>query len=146
MAVDLPNAYTVLTLTGMGVAPYSARGLTQSLTPISAALHMRRTINGTLVDLGQAQFRKYRSTISGTDQKSPTVGGIWPGALLTVECIAELAVSGGSADRPAVTGSTYTDGGVTYYRPVLQMRVVGFSLDQDEYGAQVSWSLELEEV
>jgi len=137
---------TLLTISGMGVVPYSARGLTQSLTPIASAMQMRRTINGNLVDVSLPQFRKYSSTISGRDQKSPAIGGVWPGKTVTVECISELAVSGGSADRTAVTGSTYTEDGITYYRPVLTMLVVGYSVETDEYGAQVGWTLALEEV
>jgi len=38
------------------VPPYSARGLTQTLTPIAAAANMRRTINGELLDLSAGQF------------------------------------------------------------------------------------------
>ena len=59
---------TTLVLSGIGVPPYCARGLTQTLAPIEAAGSQRRTVNGTLVDLSLTQFRKYRSTISRCSQ------------------------------------------------------------------------------
>jgi hypothetical protein len=55
---------TLLVLTGIGIPDYSARGLTQTLEPIEAALSQRRTVNGGLKDLSFAQFRKYKSSIS----------------------------------------------------------------------------------
>ena len=137
-----------LTLSGIGVPPYSVRGATQTLQPIDAAQQMRRTINGALVDISRAEFRKYRSTITCTDQQPPSVDGVWPGQIVTVGCISELSykTSGGSPSRTVVSGSARTEGDYSVYRPQLIMRVVFFSQDTDEYGASVSWSLELEEV
>ncbi|MBB4520473.1 UNVERIFIED_ORG: hypothetical protein M2435_001253 [Rhizobium sophorae] len=139
---------TVLVLTGIGVAPYSARGLEQSLQPIDGAGQLRRTINGTLVDLSETQLRKFTSTISGTDQLAPAVNGVWPGRTVTVDCIAELCypTSGGAPDRSVVSGSSRVEGAMTYYRPQLMMMVTDWQIKRDEYGAQVSWTLELEEV
>ena len=137
-----------LTLSGIGVPPYSVRGATQTLQPIDATQQLRRTINGALVDLSRAEFRKYRSTIICTDQQPPAVDGVWPGQIVTVGCISELSykTAGGSPSRPVVSGSSRTEGDYTVYRAQLTMRVVSFSQDTDEYGASVSWSLELEEV
>ena len=138
----------VLTLSGPGVPPYSARGASQTLEPISASQQLRRTINGSLVDLSRSEFRKYRSTISCADQQPPAVDGVWPGQQITVGCISELSykTSGGSPARSVVSGSSRVEGSYTFYRPSLIMRVVSFSQQTDEYGASVSWSLELEEV
>lgn len=138
----------VLTLSGIGVPPWSARGASQTLEPIEAARQLRRTVNGDLIDLSRPEFRKYRSTISCADQQPPAVDGVWPGQVLTIGCLAELSykTSGGTPARPAVSGSSRTEGDYTVYRPSLTMRVVSFSQDTDEYGATVSWSLELEEV
>ena len=124
------------------------RGATQTLQPIDAAQQLRRTINGTLIDVSRAEFRKYRSTISCTDQQPPAVDGVWPGQIVTVGCISELSckTAGGAPSRSVVSGSSRTEGDYTFYRPQLIMRVVSFSQDTDEYGASVSWSLELEEV
>ena len=138
----------MLTLSGIGVPPYSARGASQTLEPIQAAQQMRRTINGELIDISRAEFRKYRSTISCVDQQPPAVDGVWPGQVLTVGCISELSyrTAGSTPSRNMVAGSSRTEGDYTFYRPSLTMRVVAFSQDTDEYGAVVSWSLQLEEV
>lgn len=137
---------TLLVLSGHGVAPYSARGLTQTLEPIEATKNVRRSINGTLKDLSQPQFRKYKSTISCSDQLAPALDGVWPGLQLTVDCVAELSYKtvGGSAQRTVV--ATRTEGAFTYYRPRLTMRVIAYTTQEDEYGRTVQWSLELEEI
>ena len=138
----------VLTLSGIGVPPYSARGASQTLEPIQASQQLRRTINGELIDISRAEFRKYRSTISCVDQQPPAIDGVWPGRVLMVGCISELSylTAGGAPARPVISGSSRTEGDYTFYRPSLTMRVVAFSQDTDEYGAAVSWSLQLEEV
>ena len=138
---------TVLRLTGMGIPPYSARGLSQTLTPVPASQQLRRTINGTLVDFSSSQFRKFQSTISGDDQQPPALNAVWPGTELIVDCISELAYesSTGSPDRQEVAGSIRYEGIFTFYRPQLTMKVVNFSTNSDEFGAQISWSLDLEE-
>ena len=138
----------VLTLSGIGVPPYSARGASQTLEPIGSSQQLRRTINGELIDISRAEFRKYRSTISCVDQQPPAIDGVWPGRVLTVGCISELSylTAGGAPARPLGSGSSRTEGDYTFYRPSLTMRVVAFSQDTDEYGAAVFWSLQLEEV
>ncbi|NEI52721.1 hypothetical protein GR217_34445 [Rhizobium leguminosarum] len=139
---------TLLVLSGIGVAPYSARGLEQTCELIKAAGQLRRTINGALRDLSEPQLRKFSSTITGTDQLSPATNGIWPGKTVTVDCIFELCypTMSGSADRSVVSGSSRTEGAMTYYRPQLAMMVTDWQLREDEYGRQVAWTLELEEV
>lgn len=139
---------TLLTLSGMDVTPYSARGLSQSLTPIEAASNLRRNWNGTLINLSLSAFRKYRSTITGEDQQPPAVDGVWQGTIVTVGCISELSYKtlGGTPARPVVAGSSRVDGDFTFYRPELTMMVLAFDIDTDEYEAVVGWSMELEEV
>lgn len=139
---------TLLVLAGIGVAPYSARGLEQTLKPIGGAGQLRRTINGELIDLSEPQLRKYTSTISGGDQLSPVINGIWPGLTVTVDCIAELCypTATGEADRPVIAGSSRIEGNFTYYRPRLTMKVMDWQISEDEWGREVGWSLELEEV
>ena len=138
---------TLLVLTGIGIPAYSARGLTQTLQPIEAAGSQRRTVNGTLVDLSLSQFRKYRSTIRCSDMEAPALDGIWPGATVTVQCVAELCFPvGGTPERIAVTGSVRTEGDFTFYRPRLVMQVIGHSIEKNEWGAVTGWTLETEEV
>lgn len=134
---------TVLTLAGIGVPPYSARGLTQTLEPIDAAAHFERAIDGTLLDLSYTPMRLYKSTITGNDQQPPACDGVWPGQIVTVDCIVELNSASG---RPAADSEDRQDGDWSFYRPQLQMMVTAFSISRDEWGAQVSWSMSLEEI
>lgn len=139
---------TLLKISGVGISPYAARGLTQTLNPIDQSKDLRRTINGELIDFSVEQFRKYTSVISGNDQEPPALSGVWPGREVEVECIVELyyVTTSGTAERPVVAGSEREVAPYTYYRPVLRMRVVDFQQSLDEWDAQVSWSLTLEEV
>ncbi len=138
---------TALVITGAAITPYSARGVSQTLDPIQQAGNLRRTVNGTLVDLSVAELRKYQSRVSCRDLDVPALDGVWPGDLVTVDCVAELsyATSGGTPSRTVVSGSSRTVGDFTFYRPQLSMRIVGISAQFDEYGAEVGWSLDLEE-
>lgn len=141
------NALTLLALTGIGVPPYSARGLHQTLQPIADAAQTKRTINGALVDVSDVLFRKYSSQISGADVDPPAIEAVWPGLQLTVDCIAELAVAESTEPVFArtVVGSR-TEAGFIFYRPRLVMLVTDFSINIDEYGKASSWSMNLEEV
>ncbi len=131
----------------MGVPLYSARGLKQTLSLIDAAKQLRTTINGVLDDVSRSQFRKWRSTITCRDIEAPAFDGLTIGKLVQVSCVAELVyLTSGSPSRAVVTDSSRTVGSFTVYRPLLDMRVTGFSLDQDEYGREVGWTLDLEEL
>lgn len=144
----LSNDLTLLVISGMGVSPYSARGLSQTLDPIEAAKQIERDVNGELVDLSIPAMRKYRSRISCTDINTPAVAGIWPGSVVTVECVHELSflTSNPSAqERPEVPGSIRVEGDHTFYRPILIMMFMGFSTSGEEFQRQVAWSFELEE-
>lgn len=139
---------TILAITGVGLAPYSSRGLSQTLEPIEQSKQSKRTINGELKDTSVIQFRKYRSRITCTDANSPAFDKNWPGKSLTVDCVPELSyvTSGGSPGRTVVGGSSRTDGAYTFYRPQLTMLVTSWDISRDEYGAEVGWTMDLEEV
>jgi hypothetical protein len=145
--VPVNNSFTNLLFDAMPIAPYSVRGLQQTLTPIAQASQLRRTVNGNLIDLGFEGFKKYASTITGSDQLPPAFDGIWPGKTVVVDCIAMLSYpSGGMPLRPVVPGSEYTEGGVVYYRPRLTVLIVNWTINEDEYGRVSGWTLNLEEV
>jgi hypothetical protein len=136
--------------TAPGVPLYSARGLKGKLS-LSGGVggsNLRRTVNGTLLDLNPPQMRKYVLGISGDDQEPPAFDGLWPGMEVLVDSNVELAflTAGGSAGRTMVPGSERFDGDFTYYCMRLSMLVVEFEVERDEWGAAVSWSLTLEEV
>jgi hypothetical protein len=84
-------ADTVLTLSGIGIVPYSSRGITESLSLIDQGRQLRRTVNGALTDLSLTAFRKYRVTLSGSDIQPVAVDGVWPGQAVTVGCVTEIA-------------------------------------------------------
>jgi hypothetical protein len=109
---------------------------------------MARTVNGALIDLSPSQFRKYKSQISCTDVEVPALDDMWPGMVVTVDCVAELGyrTSGGAPARPVVPGSQRTAGAWTYYRPRLDMRVTEYTVSRDEYAHTIEWSLSLEEL
>ena len=88
-----------LVIAGIGLPPASIRGVTQTLVPIGAAAQLMRTVNGTLIDVSAAAFRKYASTIRCSDQAPPALDGIWPGAPVTVDCVAELHTRRGRRSR-----------------------------------------------
>lgn len=142
---------TLLVISQMGIPLYSARGLTQTLTPIDAAADMARTVNGTMLDLSdQASFRKYRSEISCNDMSSPAFDGFWPGMEVTVDCVVELCyltstAGTGGGSRTAVQNSEYTVGDFTCYRPQLDMTIISYSIATDEWNAATNWTLVLEE-
>lgn len=147
---------TVLSIEGLDLPPYSARGLKQTITPISSAAVLRRDLNGALQDLGASQFRKLATTITGADVAPPALDGVWPGAVLVIDCLQEWAVRGVFAEdteatelplgRDYVPGSIRNDGTFTYYRPRLTMRLVEFSMDADEWAAGVAWNMTCEEI
>ncbi|PSJ55759.1 hypothetical protein [Pseudaminobacter soli (ex Li et al. 2025)] len=143
---------TLLRLSPISVPPYSARGISQTLGPIDSASAMRRTVNGKLIDLSFAGFRKFRSSITCTDQQHPALSGVWPGMELVVDCVAELSylTAGGAPARPLASTTDdeaiRVEGAFTFYRPRLVMLVADYSISTDEWGAEVGWSLDLAEV
>lgn len=140
---------TVLELTGIGIAPYSTRGASQTLEPLgNASAGLYRDVNGVLRSVGSTSFQKYKSTIQCQDQRPAILDGVWPGKTVTVKCICELSyvTSGGSPARTVVSGSSRTEGSLTYYRPELSMMVTAFSIQVDEWSGEVSWRMDLEEV
>jgi hypothetical protein len=152
----MPVIPTLLVLSGVGIPPYSARGLSETLAPIGAATQLRRTVNGALKDVADPLFRKYTVSISGNDMDPPAADLVWPGRAVTVDCITELArlastdedttEAPGEFGRSVVPGSIRIEGDFVFYRPRLSMRVTGWSADSDEWAAVRSWTLTLEEV
>lgn len=140
---------TILELSGLGITPYSARGLTQTLEPISQAAQFDRDVNGGLVDLSPPSgFKKYKSSISGQDVQPPAFDAPPIGLQVTVDCIRELAylTTSGSAQRTVVTGSSRTVGDWTFYRPQLTMMIVACTSSVQEWDGVTSWQIDLEEI
>jgi len=142
---------TLLTISSFGNLLYQARGLSQTAEVIGAASQLERTINGTLIDLSAPQFRKYSTKISAPDNSTaPPLDNVWPGMHITVECALVFCylTSGGNGPhgRNPVSGSQYVEGGYTFYRPVLEMRVVTHEQHFDEWKNVIGWTLDAEEI
>ena len=140
---------TLLQISGLGTLLWQARGLTQTLEVISQAKQQERTINGVLKDISNPVFRKYNSKITCNDNTPPPLDNLWPGMTVYVDCTAELCYltgNPGSPARPEVSGSSYTQGDYTFYRPILEMLVGQLSQSFDEWKAAIGWNLDLEEV
>jgi hypothetical protein len=140
-------ADTELVLTGIGIPDFSARGLVETLRPISGP-EPRRTVNGVLIDVSDTVFRKYRLSLTGTDQEPPAFDENWIGSTVTVDALTKLAylTSAGPAGRTVVPGSSVANGLFTNYRPRLVMLVMDWRSGREEYPANLPWTLELEEV
>lgn len=146
--VDGP--YSLLSFVELGIAPYALRGIQQSLQPITQASNMRRTANGSLEDVSDPIFQKFKSTIRCTDQQSPGLDGIWPGRQLTMYCAVEISSEGSTSTaglfRPPVPNSIRTESGFIFYRPILIVRVSDYQTSFAEWQADLAWQLDLEEV
>jgi hypothetical protein len=145
--VDTVN-YTDLVLDPIGVVPYSARGLDQTVAPIAQSAVMKRTVLGDLDNVASEVFQLYKSTITCDDLNVPGLDGIFAGTTVTVDCIFELSykTSGGSASRTVITGSSRTEGAFTFYRPRLVMKIVDFNYRKSDWGVNVGWQMDLEEI
>lgn len=136
------------------ITPYAARGLTQTLEVIAGSggggagggAWLRRDVNGTLRDVSDTRFRKYRSTISCRDGETPCIDNAWIGMQVQVSCAIELSYpTGGAPARTVVAGSSRTQGSITYYRPQLTMLVASIKNSGQEWAALQSWEINLEE-
>lgn len=143
----MPMPQTVLQLSPIGIPPYSARGLTETIKNIDAANQFRRDINGTLIKVSPAQFNKLAIQITCTDMDSPGINGVPIGTEITADLVNEMAfiTASGSPSYPVVPGSTRTDGIWTFYRPRVVFLLMSLSIQRDEFGRAIAWELDLEE-
>jgi len=130
---------------------YAARGMHGTLRPIDMAQgsdKVRRTVNGTLIDISAPQLRKYQLEASGDDQEPPAFDGLWPGMEVEVDCHVELAymTAAGPAGRIAVPGSEHIRGSYTWYCPRFSMRIIELQIETAEWDAQTAWAITLEEI
>jgi hypothetical protein len=165
---------TDLKLIGIGFPPFSSRSCQQTLELISRG-ELKRTVNGKLVTLGNDKTSKYRTVIQGTDIHSPGFESIHPGQDIHVHCLhrvwQEVLETSIELKRPYVTGSlvAVTQDGKPIslvkaegqqveidpssplpfylsYCPILEMKVISFSSEVEEWKMETRWKLVLEEV
>jgi len=160
--VDEASEYSLLGIiplsgaVGPLLTPYSVRGITQTLAPISSAAGggsalgtwMRRDINGTLVRCAPPQFRKYAATVTCTDQSSPAFDDVWLGTVVTFQSAVELsyATIGGAPFRTPVDGSERVENDFTFYRPQMTMMITEIENSMAEWRAEFVWKISLQEV
>lgn len=145
----MPTVTTNLTISGDGMPPFALRQAKFTTQPIDASANLYRSVNGELLDLGTAQFRKLALKISCADMQAPAFNTLWPGTALTIESAAEISykTAGGTPQFTVVAGSSRVEGDYTFYRPQFSVKVTKpWSYDFDEYAAAYSWTLEAEEV
>lgn len=151
----------------------SARGCKQTLAPLKA-LNTCRTIDGRLLSMDPV-LDKYVSTIVCSDRVPPALEGLSLGTRLRVECLQHIVtplIKGGgkiTLSRPAVPESVlffcdteelpvslskeneadlcaYTQEGHLIYRPILDMMVMEYAVETEEWNASTSWKMVLHEV
>ncbi|MBL0941580.1 MAG: hypothetical protein IBJ00_02460 [Alphaproteobacteria bacterium] len=164
---------TDLKLSCGGLPPWSARGCTQILRPIPTG-DLRRTVNGQLIYTGLQSHQKYQSLIQCEDKTPIALDGLWRGNEIEVSCIQPLTqrMTGQvcrldrkpiietvqaieNRGQPLVIAdiegqdvrlaSSIQQGFITYC-PILQMRIVDFGYNIDEWGLKNGWYLKLEEI
>lgn len=75
---------------GQLYGPYSDRQMQETMSPIEGAAVIRRSINGTLLSIGDFNFRKYGLSVSGTDVHPPNLGDVFPGDNILITPISRL--------------------------------------------------------
>jgi len=129
------------------LTPYSARGLSQTRELIKPEGAILRDINARLQSLMDDRFRKYKTTITCKDGETPCLDDAWIGVECQIDCAFELSYPTGSIpSRPVVSGSSRTQGSVTYYRPQLTCLIVDIRASFAEWQAQYDWQIEAEEM
>lgn len=123
---------TLLSITGIDLSAYSTRDITMQLEYIAQAAQVDRDINGSLIDLSEPQFRKYRVTITCTDVESPVLVGVHPGLPITVVCIPQLGLNKNTEDEQEVL--------------TLSCLVMPWSVSRQEYAGRTGWQIVAEEV
>lgn len=164
---------TDLKLSICGFPPMSARNCSQELYPISGGAFYR-DVNNNLVFIGNKNFNKYKTVITGKDVNPPAFSGICIGSVIDVECIQYIwkRVDAQSnkieLEKKTVDGSiivvdkynNYIDFSINDnvvsiikpcecfvgFRPCLTMSVIDFSIETDEWGLSTKWKLVMEEI
>lgn len=164
-----------LTINIGGLPPFSARGCEQILIPITQG-EFHRNINGELIYLGEDTHTKYKSVIKCSDKAAIATNGLYRGREIELGCIqrlwqkfeedqrdirldkipVEATIFAYDQNNKEIT-ITHHQGknvrlqahhpkGYICYRPLLNMRVVQYSLSTNEWGVKVGWEMECEEI
>jgi len=141
--------------TAFQLTEFSGRDITQTLDPIVGARAgrgdaygslIRMDGNGNLINLARPQFDLYQSVVSFEDVDPIALDGGWIGQAVEVWCSKQLSYPvGGTAQRLAVSGSSYENNGFIFYNPILAMLVTGYISADKERDPHSSTQLFLRE-
>ena len=142
------TVHSTLDLVEIGIPPYSTDEIEVEFGPIAAATYQRRDLNHRLHNLASNKARLYRLVISGRSVAPPAFASLWPGDILTVHVPRELCrqTTADDLNRSAVPGSTYTEEGFNFYRPLLTMMVEEWTTSLIERTVEEGWILALNEL
>jgi len=152
MALDTTGTILTLRTVDISALPllplYSARGLHERMRYNDGAMAQDVTVNGELVDLSLERFRKLEITISAKDVRPPSIDVCRPGLKVLLESsrLFSYPTLGGMPGRTPVSGSEFTEGDFTFYRPTFVCMLGNPSMDFDEWEADDEWSLPMREV
>lgn len=134
--------------TALVLAPYSARGLTMTLEQFGGGgAFIRETIDGETVNLTPPWMKKYQGTITCTDVNAPCLDGAWRGEIVQMDCCIELSYpTGGTPQRPVVSGSSHEEEHVTFYRPSIIAMITDIRDSFAEWRAAYQWQVDFREV
>lgn len=117
-------ANTDLVITGVALPDCATRGMVEEIGLIDQSRQLKRTLNGTLIDLSDTNFRKRKWRVSGKDLRAPDFSNVWPGMRVTIVTATEM-------------GGT-------------QQSIIGmlsdWSTSFDEWEAEMSWTMDVEEI
>ncbi|VDS10038.1 hypothetical protein PARHAE_03249 [Paracoccus haematequi] len=153
--------YSELKLNGQPLLPGADRNVAVSVTPISQATNLRRTVNGELINVARDVYRKLRVTISGRGRRSPAFSDMFPGDDMTVQLPDPLFYAGADIGRTVIEKAGVLEDcseirvppGAPFAQPVaavgyillLECKITGLSVQVDEWKKDYTWNLELEE-
>ena len=166
---------TLLTISGVGLPPMSARGCKQELIPLPNG-EFRKTVNGALVFVKTSEYQRYQTTIKCSDMNCPAVGNIWIGSKVEIGCIQSIWQNADSSEKIIYLSRTPVKGSVIVinsnnklirhtvegsavhileeisgqifisFRPILEMLITDFRVETNEWELKTSWILCAEEV
>jgi hypothetical protein len=116
---------TDLVVSGLSIPTCATRGLVEEIGVIEQSRQLKRTVNGTLVDLSDSNFRKRKWRVSGKDLRVPDFSSAWPGMAITITSTATPMGSG--------------------HLTIVGM-LVDWTTSYDEWEASASWTMDVEEI
>lgn len=166
---------SVLTINGLGLPLFSARGCRQELVPIPNG-HFRKTVNGDLCFIKLSDRQRYKTIIKCKDVNVPAFGNFRIGSIVKIDCIQSIWQNIEAGTQSIELIRDFVDGSVLVinengqdvpfslngkkielksqndsnlfvsFRPSLQMLITHFVAECNEWDLTHEWRLEAEEI